>query len=297
MRNISARTMAGAGSTEFGVLLRQHRQAASLSQEALAERAGLSVDAIGVIERGKRGGPRPDTIALLPRRSTFTATRPRSRSAPTPRASRVSSRATTSTPRSRASCACDSRKEEEIMEPINAPEKPIYSTGPYSVVLKQPQPNKDHLILRSPDVVHILPVTTEGQVVLLREARYGAGCRVLEAPAGGIDAGEDAIGAARRELREELGYACDDMTRVGTPGAFSSPGVLSERSTFVVARGCHAATDEHEDIPTVSLTPDEALALIASPGPDAQPAPNPEDVVADVKTMLLLVLARQARLI
>ena len=183
------------------------------------------------------------------------------------------------------------------MEPVNASEQPIYSTGPYSVVLKQPQPNKDHLVLRSPDVVHILPITRKGKIVLLRQARYGPGCRVLEAPAGGIDAGEDAIAAARRELREELGYDCDEMTRVGTPGAFSSPGVLSERSTLVVARGCHAATDEHEDIPTVSLTPDEALALITPPGADAQPVPNPEDVVADVKTMLLLVLARQAGLI
>ncbi len=103
------------------------------------------------------------------------------------------------------------------MEPVNAPEQPIYSTGKYHIVLKQSHPNKDHLVLRSPDVVHILPVTTEGRVVLLRQARYGAGCRVLEAPAGGIDAGEDAITAAWRELREELGYDCDDMTRMGHP--------------------------------------------------------------------------------
>src|SRR6516162_6915247 len=57
---------AGAGET-FQVLLRRHRQAATLSQEALAERAGLSTDAIRVIERGKRGVPRPDTVALLVR--------------------------------------------------------------------------------------------------------------------------------------------------------------------------------------------------------------------------------------
>ncbi len=51
----------------FGALVRRYRLAASLSQEALAERAGLSVDAISVIERGKRGAPRPDTVALLAR--------------------------------------------------------------------------------------------------------------------------------------------------------------------------------------------------------------------------------------
>jgi predicted ATPase/transcriptional regulator with XRE-family HTH domain len=49
----------------FGALVRQYRQAAVLSQAALAERAGLSTDAISVIERGKRGVPRPDTVARL----------------------------------------------------------------------------------------------------------------------------------------------------------------------------------------------------------------------------------------
>ena len=51
--------------TAFGDLLRQHRLAATLSQEALAERAGLSGDAIRALERGRRIAPRPETIALL----------------------------------------------------------------------------------------------------------------------------------------------------------------------------------------------------------------------------------------
>ncbi|HEX7103619.1 MAG TPA: tetratricopeptide repeat protein, partial [Nitrolancea sp.] len=38
---------------------------AGLSQEALAERAGLSVDAIRALERGRRTAPRPETIGLL----------------------------------------------------------------------------------------------------------------------------------------------------------------------------------------------------------------------------------------
>jgi predicted ATPase/DNA-binding XRE family transcriptional regulator len=54
-----------AGPATFGALVRRYRQAAVLSQEGLAERAGLSVDAISVIERGKRGAPRPGTVALL----------------------------------------------------------------------------------------------------------------------------------------------------------------------------------------------------------------------------------------
>jgi predicted ATPase/class 3 adenylate cyclase/DNA-binding XRE family transcriptional regulator len=65
--------MATAGAGTFGALLRQYRQAAALSQEALAERAGLSTDAISVIERGKRGPPRPDTVALLAQALGLTA--------------------------------------------------------------------------------------------------------------------------------------------------------------------------------------------------------------------------------
>src|SRR5919197_5508723 len=60
-----AGTGTAAEPTTFGALVRQYRQAAALSQAALAERAGLSTDAISVIERGKRGGPRPDTVARL----------------------------------------------------------------------------------------------------------------------------------------------------------------------------------------------------------------------------------------
>jgi transcriptional regulator with XRE-family HTH domain len=40
--------------TKFGALVRKHRQAENLSQEALAERAGLHPTYIGLIERHKR---------------------------------------------------------------------------------------------------------------------------------------------------------------------------------------------------------------------------------------------------
>jgi len=49
----------------FGALLRQHRLTSGLSQEALAQRSGLSVDAIRAFERGRRRTPRPETLSLL----------------------------------------------------------------------------------------------------------------------------------------------------------------------------------------------------------------------------------------
>ncbi|HVA89671.1 MAG TPA: tetratricopeptide repeat protein [Chloroflexota bacterium] len=49
----------------FGALLRSLRLASGLSQEMLAERAGLSAAAIAALERGRRTTPRADTVTLL----------------------------------------------------------------------------------------------------------------------------------------------------------------------------------------------------------------------------------------
>ena len=53
------------GSSAFGMLLRQYRLAAGLSQEALAERAKMSSNGIGALERGYRRTPQRETLALL----------------------------------------------------------------------------------------------------------------------------------------------------------------------------------------------------------------------------------------
>src|SRR5262249_41693945 len=49
----------------FATLLRQHRLARGLTQEELAERAHVSVQAIGALERGDRRAPRQGTVDLL----------------------------------------------------------------------------------------------------------------------------------------------------------------------------------------------------------------------------------------
>jgi transcriptional regulator with XRE-family HTH domain len=49
----------------FGDLLRQARRHAGLTQEALAERAGISHSAVSSLERGINRAPRRDTLELL----------------------------------------------------------------------------------------------------------------------------------------------------------------------------------------------------------------------------------------
>ena len=57
--------MAADESDGFGGLLRRARVAAGLSQQALAERAGLSVDGVAALETGRRSRPRAFTVGLL----------------------------------------------------------------------------------------------------------------------------------------------------------------------------------------------------------------------------------------
>lgn len=49
----------------FGALLKRYRTRAAISQEQLAEHAGLSVETISALERGARRSPYRDTIGLL----------------------------------------------------------------------------------------------------------------------------------------------------------------------------------------------------------------------------------------
>src|SRR5215212_1465464 len=59
------RAMMGESQSSFSTLLRQFRSAAALSQEELAERAGLSRRGISDLERGASLTPRLETVRLL----------------------------------------------------------------------------------------------------------------------------------------------------------------------------------------------------------------------------------------
>jgi predicted ATPase/transcriptional regulator with XRE-family HTH domain len=58
-------TTAASTLSTFATLLRRHRLASGLTQEALAERAGLSARGVQDLERGVRVAPRAETVRLL----------------------------------------------------------------------------------------------------------------------------------------------------------------------------------------------------------------------------------------
>src|SRR5215216_4603105 len=96
---VPGRAAVSDGPVSFSGLLRQLRVAASLSQEELAERSGLSVRGISDLERGLRHAPRLETVRLLAdalaitddeRKALLTAARPAlSQDDPTGRARRA----------------------------------------------------------------------------------------------------------------------------------------------------------------------------------------------------------------
>lgn len=69
----------------------------------------------------------------------------------------------------------------------------------------------------SPGAVGVVPVTPDGQIVLIRQYRYTVDELSLEVPAGGRHDTDDAPmeQVARTELREEVGASCGDLEYIG----------------------------------------------------------------------------------
>jgi ADP-ribose pyrophosphatase len=65
-------------------------------------------------------------------------------------------------------------------------------------------------VIVHPGAAAILPLTDDGEILLLRQYRHAAGGEIWEIPAGTLEAGEDLLGCARRELLEEAGVTADE---------------------------------------------------------------------------------------
>ncbi|RJP26426.1 MAG: NUDIX hydrolase [Candidatus Abyssobacteria bacterium SURF_5] len=69
--------------------------------------------------------------------------------------------------------------------------------------------------LVTPDYVNILAVTDQGRFLCFRQTKYAVEGLCLAPPGGYIDAGEDPLMAARRELLEETGYQASEWVALG----------------------------------------------------------------------------------
>ncbi len=69
--------------------------------------------------------------------------------------------------------------------------------------------------VRHPGAVVIIAQLDDGRVVLERQFRYPVQSVMIEFPAGKLDAGEDPLACAKRELLEETGYSARRWARAG----------------------------------------------------------------------------------
>ena len=106
--------------------------------------------------------------------------------------------------------------------------------------------------------VCVLPLTDEGEVILVRQYRYAHRKCTLEIPAGKLEKGEkdDIRSAALRELKEETGAECEELIYLGE--MYPSPALLSEVIYMFFARGLkfgerHLDDDEFLECERVSL--------------------------------------------
>jgi 8-oxo-dGTP pyrophosphatase MutT (NUDIX family) len=92
----------------------------------------------------------------------------------------------------------------------------------------------DYYVIHLVDAVHVVALTPDQEVLLVRQFRAGSKLDSLEIPGGLIDPGEDPCAAGAREILEETGYAGDPAELLST--LWSNPSLLTSRISTVVIR-------------------------------------------------------------
>ncbi len=111
-------------------------------------------------------------------------------------------------------------------------------------------------VMRHPGAAAVVPVTEEGEVILVRQYRYPFAKVMREIPAGKLDQGEEPQTCARRELLEETGYEARELVSLGV--VYPSVAVLDEKIHLYLARGltfraAHPDADEFLNVEKLPL--------------------------------------------
>ena len=113
-------------------------------------------------------------------------------------------------------------------------------------------------VLETPDWVNVVARTKAGEIVVVRQFRFGPGLITTEIPGGVIDPGEASGDAARRELLEETGYTAESWSYLGT--VEPNPAFHDNLCHHWLAEGCELTgetdPDPGEDIAVAALDED-----------------------------------------
>lgn len=117
-----------------------------------------------------------------------------------------------------------------------------------------------YYVLEFPNWVNVIPVTDDGQMILVRQYRHAGDDIYLEIPGGSADShDENPADTAARELREETGYTARELVDCGWHSP--NPAMQNNKLYTYLALGC-AKTDEqdldpYEDLEVLTLSIDE----------------------------------------
>ena len=109
-----------------------------------------------------------------------------------------------------------------------------------------------YFVMEFPDWVNVLPVTKDGQVILVKQYRHASGQVHLEIPGGSMDPRltESPEAGARREMLEETGYDSSQMELVCSH--YPNPALQNNRMHTYIAFDCEKVAeqkfDEFEDL-------------------------------------------------
>ncbi len=106
-------------------------------------------------------------------------------------------------------------------------------------------------IVVHPGAVAIVPLTEDGQLILVEQWRRAIGRITLEIPAGLLEKGEKPEAAAQRELQEEIGKKAGSLTYLGP--YFSSPGVFTEKVHLFVGKNLENSALRGDDTDEIDI--------------------------------------------
>jgi len=113
----------------------------------------------------------------------------------------------------------------------------------------------DFYVIESRDWINIIPLTTDHQVIMIRQYRHGSREVTLEIPGGLVDPGDTPKKAAARELLEETGYQAKKWMKIGVVNP--NPALFNNRCYTFVAQGIKKIVaptpDQTEDIEVVLI--------------------------------------------
>ncbi|MFS0518559.1 NUDIX hydrolase [Nostoc sp. UIC 10607] len=105
----------------------------------------------------------------------------------------------------------------------------------------------DYFVSIKPDVAMILPITSNREIIFVRQYRHAVGEFFLELPAGNFDpTKESAELAAIRELTEETGYIPHEFKKIGT--LYDKPSKDTNKIHLFLAGNVRKAGEQQLDI-------------------------------------------------